>query len=188
MDIILSNIRKSFGEKRVLSDFSCCFTDGETVCVLGPSGCGKTTLLRLICGLLKADSGEIHGNGLKFSMVFQEDRLFENLSAEKNVLLTAKKGFSRKDARELLNALGIDDPGGRIRDFSGGMKRRVAIARALAADCEALLLDEAMSGLDGETRLRCLKVIKKMTAGKTVICVTHDPRDAEILGGKILQF
>ena len=188
MDIVLSNISKSFDGRQVLEGFSHRFEAGTTTCVLGPSGCGKTTLMRIICGLLAADSGEIRGKDMKFSMVFQEDRLFESLSAEKNVLLTAKKGFGRKDAQELLKSLGISEAGGKICTFSGGMKRRVAIARALAADYDVLLLDEAMSGLDGETRLRCLETIKKMTAGKTVICVTHEPRDAGILGGNILQF
>lgn len=188
MDIVLSNICKAFGGKQVLTSFSHRFPAGETSCILGPSGCGKTTLLRLICGLLDADSGEITGSDVKFSMVFQENRLFENLSAEKNVLLTAKKGFSREDARNLLRELGIEDTSGKTTDFSGGMKRRVAVARALAADYNVLLLDEALTGLDGENRLRALEVIKKMTACKTVICVTHDPRDAEILGGSIFKF
>ena len=188
MDIVLSDICKSFGDKLVLDGFSHRFEAGKTTCVLGPSGCGKTTLLRIICGLLDADSGEILGGDQKFSMVFQEDRLFESLSAEKNLLLTAKKGFDRENARELLCMLGINDFGGKVRDFSGGMKRRVALARALAADYNALLLDEAMSGLDEKNRLRCLEIIQKMTAGRTVICVTHDPRDAEILGGNILRF
>ena len=188
MELVLSNICKSFGEKKVLDSFSHRFEGGKTCCILGPSGCGKTTLLRIICGLLAADSGEIQGNDANFSMVFQEDRLFENLSAEKNVLLTARKGFGREDARRLLAELGIAESGKRVCEYSGGMKRRVAVARALAADYDVLLLDEPMSGLDGENRRKCLEVIQKMTAGKTVICVTHEPRDAELLGGSSLYF
>ena len=187
MDIVLSNIGKSFGSRQVLTDFSHRFSEGSITCVLGPSGCGKTTLLRIICGLLATDCGEISGNDVKFSMVFQEDRLFEGMTAEKNVLLTAKKGFSRQNARDLLQELGIGDFGKPVRDFSGGMKRRVAVARALAADYDVLLLDEPFTGLDGETRLQTLETIKKMTAGKTVICVTHAADDAAHLGGNILE-
>ena len=188
MDIVLSGVCKSFGEKVVLDRFSHRFPEGEISCMLGPSGCGKTTLLRIISGLTEMDSGEIAGNRVKFSMVFQEDRLFDNLSAEKNVLLTAKAGFDRKDAQDLLAELGIHEPGAKVSAFSGGMRRRVAIARALAADYDVLLLDEAFTGLDGETRIRCLETIKKMTARRTVICVTHAPEDAALLGGHILQF
>jgi len=188
MDVILTNVYKSYGGKTVLHKFSHRFPAGRISCILGPSGCGKTTLLRLICGLTEADSGEIRGNTGRFSAVFQEDRLLESLSAEKNVLLTAAPCFSRADARQLLADLGIDDPGSRVRDFSGGMRRRVAIARALAADYDVLLLDEPFTGLDAESRVRCLEIIQKMTAQRTVICVTHLRDDAVRLGGPILDF
>ena len=188
MDIVLSGICKNYSEKRVLKDFSHRFPESRISCVLGPSGCGKTTLLRLICGLEQPDAGTIEGNNVKFGMVFQENRLFENLCAEKNLLLTARKGFFREDARKLLEELGIHDFQKPVGAFSGGMKRRVAVARALASDWETLLLDEALTGLDGDNRMRTLEVIKKMTAGKTVICVTHSAGDAAYLGGNILEF
>ena len=188
MDIVLSGICKSYGEKQVLQNFSHRFPESKTSCILGSSGCGKTTLLRLICGLEQPDAGAIEGNKVKFGMVFQEDRLFENLCAEKNLLLTARKGFCREDAQKLLEELGIRDFQKPVGAFSGGMKRRVAVARALASDWEALLLDEALTGLDGDNRLRTLEVIKKMTAGRTVICVTHSAADAAYLGGNILEF
>ena len=188
MDIRVENLHKSFGENAVLSGISHTFPEGSRTCVLGPSGCGKTTLLRLIAGLDAPDSGAILGvEDKKISAVFQEDRLFMELSAERNVLLTAQSGFTRADARALLGELGLDPQTVPVRDYSGGMRRRVAIARALAADFDLLLLDEPCSGLDGDTRARALEMIRTRSEGKTVICVTHDEADAVSLSAQVLR-
>ena len=187
MDIRIENLCKSFGENAVLSGFTHTLPEGSRTCVLGPSGCGKTTLLRLIAGLDAPDSGTIRGvEGKKISAVFQEDRLFMELSAERNVLITARSGFTRADARALLGELGLEPQAVPVRSFSGGMRRRVAIARALAADCDLLLLDEPFSGLDADTRAQALEVIRAHSAGNTIICVTHDEADAAKLGAEIL--
>lgn len=189
MEIRIENISKSFGKRAVFRDFSCSFSEGRICCVLGPSGCGKTTLLRLIAGLEAPDSGTILGTEhKKISAVFQEDRLFETLRAEKNILLTARPGFSRTDACALLDELGIARADMQpVRSFSGGMKRRVAIARALANDYDILLLDEPMTGLDGENRILALNAIRRHASGRTVVCVTHDPADAVRLDAEILR-
>ena len=189
MELRLDNICKSYGETQVLHGFSHSFPAGKASCILGASGCGKTTLLRLIAGLDRPDSGAISGIAdKKISAVFQEDRLFENLSAEKNILLTARKGFGRADAQQLLAELGLSEnthiP---VREFSGGMKRRVAIARALAADYELLLLDEPFTGLDEDTRRQAIQTILRRTEGRTVICVTHDAADALRMNADILR-
>ena len=189
MDIILDHISKAYGEKQVLRALSHSFPQGQISCILGASGCGKTTLLRLIAGLEAPDSGAITGlEGKKISAVFQEDRLIENLSAEKNVLLTARRGFTRQDARSLLDALCLTDSAGKaVRNLSGGMKRRTAVARALAADYDLLLLDEPLSGLDSDTRASVMDVIARSVQGRTVIWVTHDPDVARRLGAVILR-
>lgn len=188
MDITLHQLCKSYGGRPMLHSLSHRFPGGQISCVLGPSGCGKTTLLRLIAGLEAPDSGEIQGaQGKKISAVFQEDRLFENLTAEKNLLLTARPGFTRADACALLAQLGLDgEAGRRVREFSGGMRRRVAVARALAADYDLLLLDEPLTGLDGEMRARALDVIRASAAGRTAIWITHDPEDARRLNAPVL--
>lgn len=176
MNIVLDRICKSYGVLPVFSAFSHEFTAGRAHCISGPSGSGKTTLLRLVAGLEKPDSGKITGaESKKISAVFQEDRLFENLSAEKNVLLTAKPGFSRRDAAALLHRLGIADEKKRVAEFSGGMKRRCAIARALAADYDILILDEPLAGLDEGSRRAVLTVIGEENAGRTLLCATHLP-------------
>ena len=189
MSIRIDNLCKSYGEKRVLDHLTCAFPEGRATCILGPSGCGKTTLLRLIAGLEAPDSGAISGAAhKKISAVFQEDRLFMDLSAERNVLLTARSGFARADAHALLRELGLDSMPVPVRGFSGGMRRRVAIARALAAEYDLLLLDEPFSGLDGDTRTQVIDVIRARSAGKTVLCVSHDETDAARLGAEVFRF
>lgn len=189
MDIIFDHISKAFGEKQVFQDFCCRFPEGKISCILGPSGCGKTTLLRLVSGLEKPDSGEITGTeAQKNSAVFQENRLFENLTVEKNLMLTARKGFTRADAHALLRELGLETEARKpLNTLSGGMQRRVAVARALAADYDLLLLDEPLTGLDGDTRRTVLEVIRRHSAGKTCIWVTHEPADAVLLDAQVLR-
>lgn len=177
MDILLSDISKTYGGSAVFSNFSCVFPDKRISCVSGKSGSGKTTLLRMLAGLEKPDSGSIAGISQKtrVSCVFQENRLFADMSAEKNIMLTARKDFTAADARALLDALGIDQPQMPVNTFSGGMQRRVALARALAAEYDLLLLDEPFAGLDEQTRDTVNEVIQKMAAGKTVIYAGHFP-------------
>ena len=189
MDVILHEVCKSFGKNRVLDRLNWRFPVGQISCVQGPSGCGKTTLLRLIAGLEAPDSGEIRGaDGKKISAVFQENRLLENLTAEKNILLTARPGFTRTDARNLLDELGLSDTAQRRTcELSGGMQRRVAVARALAADYELLLLDEPLTGLDDDARLRVLRRIQADLNGRTAIWITHDPYAAALLNAPVLR-
>ena len=189
MDVILHEVCKSFGKNRVLDRLNWRFPGGQISCVQGPSGCGKTTLLRLIAGLEAPDSGEIRGaEGKKISAVFQENRLLENLTAEKNILLTARPGFTRTDARNLLDELGLSDTAQRRTcELSGGMQRRVAVARALAADYELLLLDEPLTGLDDDARLRVLRRIQADLNGRTAIWITHDPDAAALLNAPVLR-
>ena len=189
MDVILRDVCKSYGANWVLDHLSWAFPGGRISCVQGPSGCGKTTLLRLIAGLEAPDSGEIRGaEGKKISAVFQENRLLENLTVEKNILLTARPGFHRADAHKLLDDLGLADAAQRPTSaLSGGMQRRVAVARALAADYELMLLDEPLTGLDGELRLRVMRRIQADLKGRTAIWITHDPYAAALLNAPVLR-
>ena len=177
--IRLVDVCKQFDGKTVLEHFHLHLEKGQHYALMGPSGSGKTTLLNLLMGLTKPDSGQIELQpGLRISAVFQENRLLEGMTAEANIRLVAPE--SAQNARNLLLELGIEEeslplP---VRAYSGGMKRRAAIARALLAQYDLLLLDEPYKGLDEDTRQQVQTIVERMTAGKTVLMVTHDPEDA----------
>lgn len=181
MPIVLEDVCKAYGGGPVLQSLCHTFPDGRTTCLLGPSGSGKTTLLNLLSGLIQPDSGAIHGlEGLRVSRVFQEDRLFERLSAVKNVMLTARPGFTRADAGELLASLGLPEDRQPVACYSGGMKRRVAIARALAVEFDLLLLDEPLTGLDSESRGLACECIRRLSTGRTCVWATHHPQELPV--------
>lgn len=188
-DIVLKNVSKSFGDSIVWNKLSCTFKAGEISCIEGASGCGKTTLLNMIAGLIKQDSGEIEGVPEKISFVFQEDRLCEDFSAISNIKLVCGKSKTKEEIISHLKELSLDTELKKpVREFSGGMKRRVAIARAVCCDSDCILLDEAFKGLDSELKQSVMDYVLRHTKGKTVICVTHDRSEAEYLGGRIMQF
>jgi NitT/TauT family transport system ATP-binding protein len=185
----IENINKKYGDKTVLSAFSAHFAEGKTTAIMGPSGCGKTTLLRLILGLEQPDSGEIARTGDTVAAVFQEDRLSEPLSAVANIRLVCPD-MKREAARSLLCRLGLDegDCDKAVSTLSGGMRRRVALARAVAADAKTVILDEPFSALDAETKQTVMAFLKETLAGKTVLFVTHDEREAREFAQEIFYF
>lgn len=188
-DLVLNNITKSYGDRLVLEDLSMVFTAGSTTCIMGPSGCGKTTLFNLITGTIKADCGTISGVPDRLSIVFQEDRLCESFSAISNIRLVTGDRMSDEEILQHFEELGIADSAYMpVSNLSGGMKRRVTIARAICYDSELILLDEALKGLDDERRHLTMDYIKKHSQGKTIICITHDPKEAEHMGGTLVDF
>ena len=185
-DLILEQVTKGFGDHVVLQEFSARFPGGQCTCIMGPSGCGKTTLLRLILGLEQPDSGRILGQTFPMAAVFQENRLFENLDAVTNIHITT--GKTKEEIAGFLKEMELDDVAGKpVSEYSGGMKRRVAIARALLAEYDILIMDEPLQGLDAETKDKVATVIKTQTAGKTVLFVTHDEKEAEFFEAECME-
>ncbi len=184
--IEIKELSKAFDGKIVLDRFHLQLEDGGRYALMGASGSGKTTLLNILMGLEKPDAGSVHmPDGLKISAVFQENRLLENMTAAANIRLVAN--VSTQEIHQLLLDMGIekdslDQP---VQTYSGGMKRRVAIARALLSDYDLLLLDEPYKGLDEGTRQQVIAQVLRMTEGKTVLMVTHDPEDAN--GHQLIQ-
>lgn len=176
----VENLTVQYGGTAVLENFSAEFPDGGVTAVSGRSGRGKTTLLAVLLGLLRPDGGTVSGFRQP-SAVFQEDRLLPFLSAEKNIAVTA--GCTEAEAGEALLSVGFDaaDRGKRAFELSGGMARRVAIVRAMLAPGDAVLLDEPFKGLDERTRAQVVRFVCENRRGRTMIVVTHDPRDAEAL-------
>ncbi|WP_244091624.1 ATP-binding cassette domain-containing protein [[Clostridium] scindens] len=182
MDIIVDNVSKSYGEQVVLKKLTVRFPGEKISCIMGPSGCGKTTLMRILLGLERADEGRVEGVPYgKISAVFQEDRLCENVSAIRNLKLVSEK--DEAELRREMEALRLGEAFGKpVRELSGGMKRRVAILRALLAPCGCIMMDEPLKGLDEETKIVTAGYIRKNAKEKTLIVITHDRQDLELLG------
>ena len=177
----LRNISKRYGEKEVFSHFSCTIPAGSSRAVMAPSGTGKTTLLRLILGLEKPDTGEILGVPDRKSALFQEDRLFPQLSAVKNIRMAVPQ-CSVEEARGLLEALGLGDCQEQpVSTLSGGQARRVSLARALAYPGQLLALDEPFTGLDETSRFQAAQAIRQYRRGRTLILITHREEDLPLL-------
>ena len=164
----VKNLTKTYAGKTVLNNVSFDLMEGEFLSILGPSGCGKTTLLRILIGLEKADSGEIIKGGQDISalpsfdrgmgIVFQNYALFPNMTVLQNVMyaLTLRKD-TKKQAKEIatrtLEQVGLTDQmHKRPHQLSGGQQQRVAIARTLAMNPDVILLDEPISALDVTNR------------------------------------
>ncbi len=187
-NLVMERISKRYGEKQVLQELSLTLRPGSVTSVMGPSGCGKTTLLNIVAGLVKPDSGRVLGRPGRVGFVFQEDRLCMDFSAAANIRLVTGKTGKDPMMYGIFSALGLQDsimmP---VREMSGGMKRRVAIARALCYQPELLLLDEAFKGLDAQIRQQTMDCVLKWRGDCTVLCVTHERAEADYLGGALLQ-
>lgn len=189
MMLKIKNLSKSFGDKPVLRDFSAEFADGQIHGIMGSSGCGKTTLLRILLGLEKADSGAIEGLPAQISAVFQEDRLCDPFSAIANIEMVTANRVDRDTIRAHLVQLGLGESMTQpVSSLSGGMRRRVSIARAMLYDAPLYILDEPFKGLDEATRRQVMDYVRECTAGKTVLFVTHDADEAEYLADTVLKF
>ncbi len=200
----IKNITKTFDGKTILDNLSFDLLEGEFLSILGPSGCGKTTLLRILIGLEKADSGEIIKGGKDISnlnsyergmgIVFQNYALFPNMTVLQNVeyaltLRKETKATARETAIRTLEQVGLmDQANKRPNQLSGGQQQRVAIARTLATNPDVILLDEPISALDVTNReimkaeLKSLQ--KKFNA--TMLFITHDQEEAFFLSDRIM--
>ena len=201
------NLKKSFGGRQILNGVDLTVEDGKILCIVGPSGAGKTTLLRCITGLESPDSGEFSIDGRSFNpqgteandrvigVVFQDFKLFPNLSVMENItlaptmVLKKDKTAATTEAKRLLDELGLGDKGDLYPyQLSGGQKQRVAIARALAMKPKILCYDEPTSALDPNLRKDVANIILGLKKdGMTQLIVTHDLDFAEDVADDILK-
>ena len=181
------NVSKSFGTKKVLQNLNLTIEPGKISCIMAPSGAGKTTLLRILMGLEEADSGCITGlEGKRFSAVFQEERLCEYMTAVENIRLVTP-GLDAGSVVQEMDRLGLGDCCAQpVSQLSGGMRRRVSILRALLAAYDVLCLDEPFKGLDDARKEQTLAYVKQKAAGRTVLFVTHDEKEALALGAEVI--
>ena len=204
--VSLSGVSKNFGSNPAVRDFTLDIAPGEIVCLLGPSGCGKTTLLRLIAGIERLDSGRIAIDGLDVSapgvfmppekrgvgLMFQDFALFPHLRVVDNVAFGLKRlgrKVAREEAHAALTRMGLAG----YADYyphmlSGGQQQRVALARALVPRPGVLLMDEPFSGLDSRLRHairnETLAILREVRA--TAILVTHDAEEAMRLADRVV--
>jgi NitT/TauT family transport system ATP-binding protein len=184
-----------------LHDMSLRIEEGEFVCLVGPSGCGKTTLLNLVAGLEKPDSGQVCVGGRTVrrpgpdrGVMFQDAALFPWLCVSENVSFGMKELRLPRAEREartrkylsLVNMSGFAKSW--VHELSGGMKQRVALARALALEPSILLMDEPFGALDPKSRdsLQAEIVDIWQKTGKTILFVTHDMAEAVRLGSRVI--
>ncbi len=183
--ITLTNVTKEYNGKKVIENLSFSFPEKGVVPVTGPSGSGKTTLIRLLMGLVKPDAGELQGVGeATFSCVFQEDRLLPWLTLKENVALVAPR--DKELCEKWIAAMELTEAVRQYPDtLSGGMQRRCALARAMVrmeqANCNVLILDEPLKGLDDALKKRILKRIQDASKDILVIFITHDREELSLI-------
>lgn len=207
--IEFERVSKAFGKRTVLGEVSFSVAAGSAFVLLGRSGTGKSVTLKLICGLLKADSGRIHVGGTditdlesndlvatrkKMGFLFQSAALFDSISVGENVAFALRRnteatdGEIREKAKGLLEKVGLGKeydslPG----DLSGGMRKRAGLARALAVDPEILLVDEPSAGLDPITSQEIDELLLdiKTNSKVTLAVVTHNIPSARRLADRL---
>ncbi len=191
--LLIKNLIKKFGDKKILDDVSLQVQHGEIAVLLGASGVGKSTLLRIMNNLETIDQGTIMLDGKPLDlttvnkthvvgMVFQHFNLFEHLTVEQNITLALEKGAgtssaeAKKIAHALLKRYGLESQAqAYISQLSGGQKQRLAIARALALEPKILCLDEPTSALDPLLTSYVASNIKALAEqGIIVLVATHD--------------
>lgn len=206
--IRMENVKKSYGQENVLQGLSLDIEKGEFLTVVGSSGCGKTTMLKMINGLIRPDSGKIIVEGQDISETdlialrrgigycIQGGVLFPHMTVEENVayvpeLLNGRdKAKTRAAVSKWLRTVGLEEDMRRRypSQLSGGQQQRVGIARALAASPEILLMDEPFGAVDSITRTQLQTEIKEIhrKTGVTIVFVTHDISEALYLGTRVL--
>ncbi|MFK3888032.1 ABC transporter ATP-binding protein [Sphingomonas sp. NPDC079357] len=203
-DVVISDVSKRFGTVTALAPSDLTIADGEFVAIVGPSGCGKSTLLRLIAGLEEPSTGRISIDGRDvthaapadrgLAMVFQSYALYPHLTVAENIAFPLRvartpRAEVTKRVADVAETLGLTAfLSRRPKALSGGQRQRVSIARAIVREPKVLLLDEPLSNLDVDLRVRMRHEFARLHAqlAATMIYVTHDQVEAMTLANRIV--
>lgn len=200
MSIEVKNLIKTFDERRVIDNISFKVEDGETLAVVGFSSSGKSTILKIICGLLNQDSGEIITSKGDIAMVFQYSALFDSLTVADNIAFALherkdlRNKYSEKEIRkivseklELVGLKGIENQ--YPSELSGGMQKRVSFARAIVTAPNTILYDEPTAGLDpiSSTLIEDYIVRLKEETRASSIVVTHQMSTIQRTANKVIM-
>ena len=202
-NIVFEHVVKAYGKNVIVNDLNMEIREGERLILLGPSGCGKSTTLRMIAGLEDITSGSLHMRGQVVnnvacgdrgvSMVFQNYALFPHMTVKNNIIYglkahkmeAAEINRRLEEVLEMLQLKGLEDR--KPKDLSGGQRQRVALARAVVKRSDYFLLDEPLSNLDAQLRLRARKELVKIHEmyRPTMVYVTHDQIEAMTVGQRV---
>lgn len=202
MELMIHNVRKSFGDKNAVNGLTVELTKG-VYGFLGANGSGKTTLMRMIATVMKPSEGKILLNGKDIFEMDEEYRdllgylpqhigYYKNFSAEKFLhYIAALKGIDKKETKnrvnELISLVGLEEvKKKKIKTYSGGMKQRVGIAQALLNDPKILILDEPTAGLDPKERIRLRNLLSEIANERIVLLSTHIVSDIEFIAKELL--
>ena len=206
--ISIKDVKKTFNQVQVLKGVNLDIAKGESMVIIGGSGTGKSVLLKIILGLMKADSGKVSLEGQtlsdisrekfldRFGMLFQGGALFDSLNVWQNIsfrLLRGKDRINSKDAREIaeqkLQRVGLKPEIAELfpSELSGGMQKRVGLARAIASNPEIIFFDEPTTGLDPIMATVINELIREIVVemGATAITITHDMKSVRAIGDKV---
>lgn len=183
----LTKVSHAYNGNPVLQNRDLTLLPGQRIALMGPSGVGKTTLLRIVLGLLKPDSGTVENTFRKPAAVFQEPRLLPWRTAAENVNLVLSDSKSTMGAaRQQLARLGLEEAADKYPgELSGGMQQRVAVARALVMEADLLVLDEPFKAMDEQLRAQVMALVAETDGA--ILLVTHEKEEAAALGCKIIR-
>jgi ABC-type multidrug transport system ATPase subunit len=185
MIIEVKEVSKSYNGKKVLDNFSLNIESEHAYVVTGANGCGKTTLVRIILGLDKPDSGSVGLLGdykypyIVSGTVFQDDRMVQSLNAIDNCFMVSNKLFRETVTEELLKLLPEDVIVKPVKELTKGQRRMVAIARACCIPNDVLIMDEPFDGLSEEERIKAIKFIRDKQGSGPLFITSNDTHGLE---------